>query len=104
MRKIFDKATFEKNARRLGIKLIPITDEKDGGIFYRENKSDEFKELTIDNFFDNSDLKIVYKLIALNQENEHYLNNLVETKAQKKFNVEENISIDKNKLPVPTAA
>lgn len=47
---LFNKRQFQESARRLGIHLIPASYENEGGIYYRENKSDDYKELTIDDF------------------------------------------------------
>lgn len=49
-KKIFNKTIFEENARRLGLKLTPVSESVDGGIFFKENLNDEFKKLTFDNF------------------------------------------------------
>lgn len=50
MNDLFNKSQFEENARRIGVRLIPASYENKGGIYYRENSDDEYKELTIDDF------------------------------------------------------
>ncbi|WP_239081416.1 hypothetical protein [Listeria ivanovii] len=62
MKKIFNKTIFEENARRLGLKLTPVSDSAEGGIFFKENLNDEFKKLTFDNFFKKNLLRIQVKL------------------------------------------
>ncbi|HHT5849063.1 TPA: hypothetical protein ACSZBE_13105 [Listeria monocytogenes] len=62
MKKLFNKTIFEENARRLGLKLTPVSDSIEGGIFFKENLNDEFKKLTFDNFFKKNLLRIQVKL------------------------------------------
>ncbi|EUJ23364.1 hypothetical protein MFLO_15995 [Listeria floridensis FSL S10-1187] len=51
-KELFDKKTFLKNAKKLKLNVMTIKKGEEGGIFYREKKTDDWKELTADNFFD----------------------------------------------------
>lgn len=51
-KELFDKETFLKNAKKLKLNVQSIREGEEGGIFYREKKTDDWKELTADNFFD----------------------------------------------------
>ncbi|ARM73329.1 hypothetical protein LMxysn_1694 [Listeria monocytogenes] len=55
MKKLFNKNLFEENTKRLGLRLITVSESVEGGIFFKGNLNEKFEKLTFDNFF-----KMVY--------------------------------------------
>ncbi|CWU07879.1 hypothetical protein ACW2R7_002011 [Listeria monocytogenes] len=78
MKKLFNKTIFEENARRLGLKLTPVSESVEGGIFFKENLNDEFKKLTFDNFFKKDLFEELYTIEQLNLKNEDFARAVLE--------------------------
>lgn len=51
MKKLFNKNLFEENTKRLGLRLITVSESVEGGIFFKGNLNEKFEKLTFDNFF-----------------------------------------------------
>ncbi|ARM74248.1 hypothetical protein LMxysn_2613 [Listeria monocytogenes] len=74
MKKLFNKNLFEENARRLGLKLTPVSESVEGGIFFKEHLNDEFEKLTFDNFFKNDLFEGLYIINQLHLKNKDFTN------------------------------